>query len=416
MTVTPGISLPATPNLKFEREDWTLFRTLDGLTQKAGVSRDLLSRLVLKELADNGLDAGAAVEVGGLPKGRGYFVDDDGPGIPGTPEDIARLFSIHRPMMSSKYLRLPTRGAVGNGLRVVAGAVLASGGTFTVITRNRRLKLRPERDGTTTVVKVEKAKRPVGTRIEIGFGPDLPCDDETLDWAQAACHMSGYGSDYSGKTSPWWYDAAQFHELLDASGDRPVRELVAELDGCTGAKAGEVVAEAGLNRATCSSVTRQQAVKLLRAAVEYAEPVNPKRLGAVGSDAFPDAAYACVHGVGDDVPIFNIPFVVEAWAAALDDDDDTTLAACVNFTPVTGNHGAARNKKEINFYGCGLSDDDTISIIAETTKTAQFAIHLNIISPFMPIISDGKAPNLNPSDQGCGRQGGAQGAQADTRT
>ena len=30
-------------NLKFEREDWTLFRTIDGLTQKAGVSRGKLA-------------------------------------------------------------------------------------------------------------------------------------------------------------------------------------------------------------------------------------------------------------------------------------------------------------------------------------------------------------------------------------
>jgi hypothetical protein len=41
-------------NLKFEREDWVLFRTLDGLTQKAGVSRDLLPRLVMKELTVTG--------------------------------------------------------------------------------------------------------------------------------------------------------------------------------------------------------------------------------------------------------------------------------------------------------------------------------------------------------------------------
>jgi DNA topoisomerase VI subunit B len=142
-------------NLKFEREDWSLFRTLDGLTQKAGVSRDLLPRLVMKELADNSLDAGAKVEVGKLPTKRGYYVDDNGPGIDGTPEDIARLFSIHRPMISSKFFRLPTRGAVGNGLRVVAGAVLASGGTLTVTTGNKRIgnkriELRPEREGNTT--------------------------------------------------------------------------------------------------------------------------------------------------------------------------------------------------------------------------------------------------------------------------
>jgi hypothetical protein len=121
-------------NLKFEREDWVLFRTLDGLTQKAGVSRDLLPRLVMKELTDNSVDAidahgGGDVEVGKLPTKRGYYVDDK-PGIDGTPEEIAHLFSIGRPMISSKLWRLPTRGAVGNGLRVVAGVVLASGGTL----------------------------------------------------------------------------------------------------------------------------------------------------------------------------------------------------------------------------------------------------------------------------------------------
>jgi Histidine kinase-, DNA gyrase B-, and HSP90-like ATPase len=138
-------SSPSAQNLKFEREDWVLFRVIDGLTQKAGVSRDKLSRLVMKELADNSCDAGSSeVEVGKLGKSK-FFVDDNGPGFSDTPEEIARLFSIHRPMISSKYLRLPTRGAVGNGLRVAAGAVLASGGSLVVITRNRRIELRPER-------------------------------------------------------------------------------------------------------------------------------------------------------------------------------------------------------------------------------------------------------------------------------
>jgi len=83
----------------FEREDWSLFRTLEGLQQRAGVSKNLLSRLVLKELADNGLDNGAKVTVESLPYEGGYVVEDDGTGIEGSPEDIARLFSIKRPMV-----------------------------------------------------------------------------------------------------------------------------------------------------------------------------------------------------------------------------------------------------------------------------------------------------------------------------
>ena len=95
-----------TENLKFERADWTSFRTIEGLQQKAGVVQSKLRRLVLKELADNALDTGARVRIGQLPDG-GYFIEDDGSGIEGQPEEIARLFSIARPMISTKLLRLP---------------------------------------------------------------------------------------------------------------------------------------------------------------------------------------------------------------------------------------------------------------------------------------------------------------------
>ena len=87
-------------------------------------------------------------------------------------------------MRSSKLLRLPQRGALGNGLRVVAGAVLASEGSLIVITRNRRIELRPQADGSTAVVKVKPADRPIGTRIEIGFGPALPADHDPFAWVE----------------------------------------------------------------------------------------------------------------------------------------------------------------------------------------------------------------------------------------
>ena len=39
-----------------ERPDWSLFRTFDGLQQRAGVPARKLRQLVLKELGDNALD------------------------------------------------------------------------------------------------------------------------------------------------------------------------------------------------------------------------------------------------------------------------------------------------------------------------------------------------------------------------
>lgn len=191
-------------NLKmFEREDWTLFRTVDGLQQKAGVPAGQLRRLVLKELTDNALDIGTKVTLGRIDGQDRFFVQDNGLGLDGTPEQIAKLFSIRRPMRSTKLLRMPQRGALGNGLRVVAGAVLASEGSLAVITCNRRIVLRPQTDGSTAVVEVRKADQPVGTRVEIGFGPALPSDPEPFTWARAAVAMAGVGKGYEGNTSPY---------------------------------------------------------------------------------------------------------------------------------------------------------------------------------------------------------------------
>jgi hypothetical protein len=385
----------ATQNLKFERADWTSFRTIEGLQQKSGVAADKLRRLVLKELTDNALDTDAQVHVGELPD-AGYFVEDEGPGMDGTPEQVARLFSIGRPMISTKLLRLPTRGALGNGLRVVAGSVLASDGSLVVTTRNQRIRLRPERDGSTSVVNVKRVKSPIGSRIEISFGPAIPDDedDNPLLWARRGIVMSAMGTEenYTGKSSPFWYDVPQFHELLSASSDRPVRDLVAALDGCTGARAGEIVTEAGLSRMLCANITRKQAAKLLDVARDYAKPVSSRRLGAVGPGRFSDSAYAKSEGVVrfGSQPCAEIPFVVEAWARP-SRDDEMRLAVCVNRTPVAGNIWAERDKRDVDIHGCGLHN-----AVATAPKDKYFSIWLNIITPFMPITSDGKEPNLEP--------------------
>jgi hypothetical protein len=135
---------------------------------------------------------------------------------------------------------------------------LASGGALTVITRNRRIELRPERDGTTAVTGAATVDFPVGTRIEISFGAALPQDERALAWATLATHLA-QGSTYAGRSSPWWYDLGQFQEMLYPAGGRLVRELIASLDGCTGGKAGEIVAAANLARTICKDITAEQA-------------------------------------------------------------------------------------------------------------------------------------------------------------
>lgn len=80
-----------TADFKIERPDWTLFRSLATLSQKAGVPVRLLRRLALKELVDNALDACCASPVARLlvkisePTPGVYVIEDMGPGIDGPP-------------------------------------------------------------------------------------------------------------------------------------------------------------------------------------------------------------------------------------------------------------------------------------------------------------------------------------------
>ncbi len=223
----------------FQREDWTLFRSLQTIGQKAGVSQEKVPQLVAKELVDNALDAAGSCKFSSLKDGR-FYVHDGGPGLPGTDEEIGALFSVARPLTSSKLLRLPTRGALGNGLRVVAGAVLASGGELVVKTRGRTLRLVPrDSDGGTDVTRLGEW-RGKGTRVEVKLGPVLDVDDDVFAWAKRAVYLSTGGEGYKGRTSPWWYDSDSFYELVHAAGNRTARDLVQDFEGCSGRKAGTV--------------------------------------------------------------------------------------------------------------------------------------------------------------------------------
>jgi hypothetical protein len=93
--------------------------------------------VVLKELVDNALDAGAKVSLDATEDG--YRVSDNGPGI--DPAQIPQFFAVNRGLLSSKLKRLPLRGMLGNGLRVVMGAVAAYDGKIVVSSRGRRLEL-----------------------------------------------------------------------------------------------------------------------------------------------------------------------------------------------------------------------------------------------------------------------------------
>jgi hypothetical protein len=112
---------------------------------------------------------------------------------------------------------------------------------------------------------------------------------------------------------------------------------------------------------------------------ENARQVKPDRLGALGPSTFSDHAYACAHDIakfGSAAPFAEVTFVVEAWVEEKQEageDDDTTLVACVNRTPVTGDIHAARDGREINVFGCGLAHTIAKRYICMSAKLSRLA-------------------------------------------
>jgi hypothetical protein len=100
--------------LKFERPDWSLFRTVEGLQQRAGVQKRLLRCLVVKELVDNGLDNGGDVKIETLPD-NGYAIVDDGPGI--DPELRGQTERVHLAVRGSPIVELTNQTTVLHGPR-----------------------------------------------------------------------------------------------------------------------------------------------------------------------------------------------------------------------------------------------------------------------------------------------------------
>jgi hypothetical protein len=372
----------------YSREDWTLFRNLPTLSQKAGVPEGKIAALVAKELTDNALDAQATCRVG-LLEGNGFWVEDDGEGIDGTAEDIAKLFSIDRPLTSSKLKRLPSRGALGNGLRVVAGAVLASGGSLVVHTNDDVLRLTPKDDGTTAIELLDEFNWG-GTRIEVQLGNSLAVSDETLAWARGAIALAAGESRYSGKSSAHWYDSDAFYELLQAAHGQTVRAVVEEFEGCSGSKAGQIAADFKMRLA--SDLTRPEAEQLLTEARKIARPVKPERLGCLGPgivglpQSYAKRVGKYVRKAARGEHNAEIPFVLEAYAELADKAD---FQVCVNRTPITGTVEAFHDKDKLIVLGCGICRKIAVG-------RRPIRVCLNIETPYMPITSDGKAPDLGP--------------------
>lgn len=380
----------------FEREDWTLFRSLNTLGQKAGVPVSSLGALTIKELVDNALDAGANAKV--TQDGEWVTIVDDGPGIPH--EGIAALFSIRRPLTSSKIVRLPQRGALGNGLRVVMGAVYASGGEITVETGGQdddhtMFYFTPRDDGHTGVA-MGPTDLTKGTRIRIRIGEAISGGKDLLSWCRISTHFATLGTHYNGKTSPWWYDGEALFEMCHAT--KPGTTLVSICKlfrDVTGPIAQEIVNHVQVEFA--ADLPKDKVALLMSLLRRVSKEPKPSVLGKI--DDLLGEHRAVKSGViqAGQGPEANIPYVVEVYCKPRKDeaDDDApstdkdVVMFMVNRTLINGAMRTYRGKPtELYMFGCGLRNSFKVP------KGVPVRVIINITTPYMPITTDGKEPDL----------------------
>ncbi|MDJ0304511.1 hypothetical protein [Dehalobacter sp.] len=252
------------------------------------------------------------------------------------------------------------------------------GGELYVSTRGQNYKIHFQNDGTAFPESLSDYHE-AGTKIRFTLG-EMPIDSS---WASLAIEYA-QGETYRGKTSPYWYTSENFFELFQSySGS--VRELITQFDGCAGGKAGKIAAEYTKTSAAALEFDETEVLLAeLRAAVKN---VSPERLGRIGKlDGYSGYCKSAgtfkartVKGEHDA----EIAFVLEVYATPSDTPHITVL---LNKSPVTGDVNIYHNKNLLSIFGCGL-------ILCVKAKPA--VILINIITPYIPIVTDGKEPDLS---------------------
>jgi hypothetical protein len=355
----------------YEREDWQMFLDPETLSQKAGCQPADLAALVLKELVDNALDAGANVTL--TRKGNRWIVRDDGPGI--DPEQIPELFAVNRPLRSSKLKRMPTRGMLGNGLRVV----MAWAGTLTVENRGARLTLQVDPiTGRTMVVDHVVIDETRGLTVI------LPASDEHHAWlARSTIVLAGCGFVYDGPSLPQWYGQQDIARLFrSAPADATAAAVITDLG---------LIPAAGLASRLARGLTKDEVLRVLRDMQQHITPIKPEQIGRLGQAYQGCQGYALKAGTVIELAGGHVPYVIEANVRC--DRSQKKGSGRVRYrltvnrsVTLVSLHGASY-PDALGIEGCGLD-------FAVAVPTGNYVVHLSLITPHVQLSTDGKSPSL----------------------
>ena len=151
--------------LTVEQQDWMRFLTSEGLAEKAGCPKSMFTKMIVKEFADNAADIGDYKYKIDLTN-QIVAIKNGGDGI--SPDEVRRIFSIKRPLRSSKHWRRGERGALGNGIHAALAGCRICEVELDVISQGYNHSVALQNDGEVEI-KTSDHKPTQGTIVVLRF-------------------------------------------------------------------------------------------------------------------------------------------------------------------------------------------------------------------------------------------------------
>ena len=379
-----------------QHENWQNYRIADKLAMVLGVEVDDLVKLAVKEVVDNSLDSSGSCKI--EINSNGIAIKDLGEGIEGDDSFVARLFSMSRPDLTSKAARKISRGALGIGLRVLAGVIFTTGSQLFVSTNGRTLKLCPLFQGETTHEYIGSYNHK-GTNIEMIFEPRVYennfkktlIEDRADYWGSLAIDMAR-GTAYTGNTLPLWYDSAELWDLLDRAGTTSNVFIADILKTIFGQDIVEEVISPDNRLRKCNVKTlesEQQVAEILELLRKSSsKSIDGASLGCVGElngfEFYKTMASSYEAGTSALIKA-EVPYFIEAWGKR---SKYSNIEFFVNKSPVP--------KRFPCYYG-----DGKIKIIDDFLYDGGYSLampldlRVNIMAPYVPKHTQAKEPDFS---------------------
>jgi len=385
-----------TTNNVLERATFEVSRELEffsekELTMQIGHRREWWSVALLKELIDNALDAcetaGIPPEIDATFDDDGFSVRDNGPGLPA--ETITGSLDYLKRVSDKTFYVSPTRGQLGNALKVLwAAPLVVNGERGLVEVGNRgqhhtievsvdRLAQRPRVEHSATEDAVVKN----GTFVNVHWS-DLSCSEDEFSYieiprpmpaqelieAYAAFnpHATFRFRDMTfdptspawekwkpcDPTSPHWYSPETLRDLIAAyvshenGSEKTVREFVSEFRGLSATAKQKQIGRSGVylrDLVRNGDLDTGEIEALLSDMKQLSKPPKPAALGVIGEDHLAMWMVRCAD-VSEESIRYNkrmgidpggLPFVLEI-AFGIRDEGNRRIVTGLNWSPTLG--------------------------------------------------------------------------------